>query len=37
MKKTDIYRGKLMSMVEWDSYLLDESFLPGPRANIELA
>lgn len=37
MKKTDIYREKLMSMVDWDSYLLEESCLPGPRANIELA
>lgn len=26
-----------MSMEDWDSYLLDESCLPGPRANIELA
>lgn len=37
MKKSDIYREKLLSMENWDEYLLDESCLPGPRANIELA
>lgn len=37
MKKSDMYREKLMSLAEWDAYLLEESCLPGPRANIELA
>jgi hypothetical protein len=35
--KTDDYRIKLRTMQEWDSYLLQESGLPGPRGNIELA
>jgi hypothetical protein len=37
MIKSDIYREELLSMENWDAYLLDESCLPGPRANIELA
>lgn len=35
--KTDDYRLKLRTLKEWDSYLLQESGLPGPRGNIELA
>jgi hypothetical protein len=35
--KTDDHRLKLRTMQEWDSYLLQESGLPGPRGNIELA
>jgi hypothetical protein len=37
MTKADDYRMKLRSFVDWDSYLLKESGLPGPRGNIELA
>lgn len=37
MKKADEYRTKLRALVDWDSYLLEESGLPGPRGNIELA
>ena len=37
MKKADDYRTKLRALVDWDSYLLKESGLPGPRGNIELA
>lgn len=37
MKKQDAYREKLRTLDEWDSFLLAESGLPGPRANIELA
>jgi hypothetical protein len=37
MTKVDDYRMKLQSFVDWDSYLLKESGLPGPRGNIELA
>ncbi|KGK91968.1 hypothetical protein DP73_01170 [Desulfosporosinus sp. HMP52] len=36
MKKVDIYRSVLRELEDWDQYLLDESCLPGPRANLEL-
>jgi hypothetical protein len=35
--KKDVYREKLRTLDNWDSYLLEESGLPGPRGNIELA
>jgi hypothetical protein len=37
MTKADDYRMILRTLVDWDSYLLKESGLPGPRGNIELA
>jgi hypothetical protein len=37
MTKADDYRTILRTLVDWDSYLLKESGLPGPRGNIELA
>ncbi len=37
MSKADVYRDKLRTMESWDAYLLQESGLPGPRGNIELA
>ncbi len=37
MKKVDVYREKLQTLAEWDSFLLQESGLPGRRANLELA
>ncbi len=37
MSKVSEYRAKLQALDEWDSYLLAESGLPGPRGNIELA
>jgi hypothetical protein len=37
MKKADVYRQTLGSLSDWDAYLLQESRLPGPRANLELA
>lgn len=37
MGKVEQYRQTLRSLDEWDSYLLQESGLPGPRGNIELA
>ena len=37
MTKIDEYQAKLLSLDEWDAYLLSESGLPGPRGNIELA
>lgn len=37
MSKTDEYRAKLRALNNWDSYLLKESGLPGPRGNLELA
>jgi hypothetical protein len=33
----DDYRQKLRKLSSWDEYLLEESRLPGPRANLELA
>jgi hypothetical protein len=35
--KTEKYRKTLATLTDWDSYLLQESGLPGKRANIELA
>jgi hypothetical protein len=37
MAKSDEYRRVLASLEEWDSFLLQESGLPGPRGNLELA
>jgi hypothetical protein len=37
MKKTDVYRETLRALDAWDDYLLQESGLPGPRGNLELA
>lgn len=37
MTKADEYRTQLRELDHWDSYLLRESGLPGPRGNIELA
>jgi len=35
--KVAFYVEKLKSLKDWDSYLLQESGLPGPRGNLELA
>ncbi|HJZ05603.1 MAG TPA: hypothetical protein VJ327_07165 [Patescibacteria group bacterium] len=35
--KADQYRRNLRSLENWEPYLLEESALPGPRANLELA
>ncbi|MEQ8235883.1 MAG: HEAT repeat domain-containing protein [Syntrophomonadaceae bacterium] len=37
MSKVDEYRRNLKKLDDWDRYLVDESRLPGPRANLELA
>ena len=37
MKKVHVYRQRLRTLAEWDSFLLQESGLPGRRANLELA
>lgn len=37
MTKAEEYRAKLRTLDNWDAYLLQESGLPGPRGNIELA
>ena len=37
MSKTEEYRQTLQSLKDWDSYLLENSGLPGPRGNLELA
>jgi len=37
LTKTDDYKRKLHTLDNWDSYLLKESGLPGPRGNLELA
>jgi hypothetical protein len=37
MSKIDDYRQVLKSLDSWEDYLLEESRLPGPRANLELA
>lgn len=37
MTKADEYRTQLRALDNWDSYILRESGLPGPRGNIELA
>jgi 3-methyladenine DNA glycosylase AlkC len=36
MSKTEYYRKILRTLADWDSFLLKESGLPGPRANLEL-
>jgi hypothetical protein len=37
MTKTDQYRQILRGTNDWDSFLIQESGLPGPRGNLELA
>ena len=37
MTKADQYREALKACVDWDTYLMQESGLPGPRGNLELA
>ena len=37
MSKVDDYRHTLHTLTDWDSFLLQESGLPGPRGNLELA
>jgi hypothetical protein len=37
MKKTDMYQQQLAGLSDWDGYLLQESGLPCPRGNLELA
>ncbi|MCB0181939.1 MAG: hypothetical protein KDI62_27165, partial [Anaerolineae bacterium] len=37
MTKANEYRTILRQLDHWDAYLLQESGLPGPRGNIELA
>jgi hypothetical protein len=37
MTKIDTYRSTLRTLADWDSFLLRESGLPGPRGNLELA
>ena len=37
MAKIDAYRQQLAAVQEWDAFLLEESGLPGPRGNLELA
>lgn len=37
MKKIEAYIEKLTNMDNWDAYLMNESGLPGPRGNLELA
>ena len=37
MSKTDEYREVLSTLADWDEYLRQESHLPGPRGNLELA
>jgi len=37
VSKIDDYRAILQGLPDWDAYLLQESGLPGPRGNIELA
>lgn len=36
LTKSDTYRAALRQLNAWDAYLLAESGLPGPRANLEL-
>lgn len=36
MSKVDDYRKHLRTLPNWDEYLLENSGLPGPRANLEL-
>jgi hypothetical protein len=37
VKKAEAYRRTLRTLADWDAYLLQESGLPGPRGNLELA
>jgi hypothetical protein len=37
LNKTETYRQILTSLPDWEPYLLQESGLPGPRGNLELA
>lgn len=37
MGKVEEYREKLHTLDPWDAFLMQESCLPGPRANLELA
>jgi hypothetical protein len=37
MGKKEIYQEKLKSLDNWETFLLQESGLPGPRGNLELA
>jgi hypothetical protein len=37
MSKVEDYRQKLQTLDNWDDFLKQESHLPGPRANLELA
>ncbi len=37
MSKADEYRNRLSKLEDWDTFLLQESGLPGPRGNLELA
>jgi hypothetical protein len=37
MGKRDDYRATLRTLKQWDAFLLQESGLPGPRGNLELA
>jgi hypothetical protein len=37
MNKIETYRAILRTLPDWDAYLLQESHLPGPRSNLELA
>jgi hypothetical protein len=37
MTKADSYRQGLKTLKDWEPYLLQESGLPGPRGNLELA
>ena len=37
MGKKDDYIKRLLSLDDWDEYLLQELGLPGPRGNLELA
>lgn len=36
MKKVQLYIEKLKEIEDWDTYLMQESGLPGPRGNLEL-
>ena len=37
MSKTEAYRQALRTLKNWDSFLMENSGLPGPRGNLELA
>lgn len=37
MTKIDLCRATLRTLADWDTVLIEESGLPGPRANLELA